>query len=236
MARYNIGITDVTCYGDLYCVAGWDVDDDCMVRPEPAVANPAVEPSRFWNARFAGPGTIFSVGNIVSLDASKPPKTFPFPHATEDRLVTGGSQLSVVKSLTDAKLAKAVAGSVSCSLQDIFDGHLVRASSGKAYVPANIKTNSLGAIEIHPSQIAFYEEVTPAGKRRLRATIDQDGVEYDLSVPADLARTRFLTAGVAALQSDAEACDLVHVRVGLCRPFQAMPNACYAQVNGVLFL
>ncbi|MCX5512851.1 hypothetical protein C3941_02845 [Kaistia algarum] len=236
MAIYNLCITDVTCYGALYCVAGWDIDDGGMVRPEPPGADPAHEPSRFWDAQYAGPGKIFAVGNIVRFDASGPPNSFPFPHATEDRIVKAGSQLQIVKSLSAAQLVEAAADSVSESLQDVFEGHLVRAHSGKAYVPANIKTNSLGAIEIDPGRITFHEDVTGAGKRRLRAVVDQDGVGYDLSVPADLARTRFLTAGLDALQADANSCDSIHVRVGLCRPFPDIPDACYAQVNGLYFL
>ncbi len=236
MAIYNLCITDVTCYGALYCVAGWDIDDGGMVRPEPPGTDPSHEPSRFWGAQFAGPEKICAVGNIVRFDASAPPKSFPFPHATEDRIVTAGSQLKIVQALSPAQLVEAVADSVSASLQDVFEGHLVRAHSGKAYVPANIKTNSLGAIEIDPGQITFYEEVTDAGKRRLRAVIDENGVDYDLSVPADLARTRFLTAGVGALQADANSCDTIHVRVGLCRPSPNIPDACYAQVNGLYFV
>lgn len=236
MATYKLIITDVTCYGTLYCVAGWDLDDGGMVRPEPPGANPNAEASRFWDAQYVGTGKTFSVGNVVSFKASGPPDTFPFPHATEDRVVIAGSQLAVIKQLTDAGLAEAVSDGVASSLQEVFDNTLVRAHSGKAYVRADEKTNSLGAIEIDPDQISFYEDVTAGGKRRLRAIIEQDGLGYDLSVPADAARTRFLAGGVAALEADAKASDLIHVRVGLCRPFPDMPHACYAQVNGLYFL
>jgi hypothetical protein len=87
MATYQIVVTDVTCYGSLYCVAGWDLHADCMIRPEPPRANMASEASKFWDGRFAGPGQFFSVGNVVRFDAAPPPANFLFPHATEDRIV-----------------------------------------------------------------------------------------------------------------------------------------------------
>jgi hypothetical protein len=103
-------------------------------------------------------------------------------------------------------------------------------------VAAGERVCSLDAIDIEPDQIRFSEQVTSAGKRRLRAVIEEDGVKYDLSVPADAARARFLAGGVAALEGDANASDRIHVRLGLCRPFAAMPDSCYVQVNGLYFL
>jgi hypothetical protein len=41
---YRIIVTEVTNYGNLYCVAGWDLEQNAMVRPEPA-------PASFWDAR-----------------------------------------------------------------------------------------------------------------------------------------------------------------------------------------
>jgi hypothetical protein len=234
MGIYQLSITEVTCYGNLYCVAGWDIDNGGMVRPEPADATPDNEASRFWRAYHVGAGRTFAPGNVVRLVASGPPKNFPFPHATEDRIVTRGTPMRVLRRLTPKQLTATAQNSVSNSIQAVFNGHLIRASSEKAYVPAGARTNSLGAIEIKPRQIRFYEEAVASGKRRLRALIDQGGVEYDLSVPADAARTRFLAGGIAALLAEANASNLLHVRVGLSRAFADAP--CYAQVNGIIFL
>jgi hypothetical protein len=235
MTTYELIITDVTCYGNLYCVAGWDVANGCMIRPEPPGANAAAEASRFWNAEWVGAGKFFSVGNVVRLDASAPPQNFPFPHATEDRLYVQGPNSTVLRQHTLTQLAQTVRAGLSDSLAETFGGELVRANSGKAYVPAGTPTCSLDAIEVTPDQISFYQD-SPSGKPRLRAVITQDGVNYDLSVPADAARARFLAAGLATVEADAQASNLVHIRLGLCRPFAAMPNACYAQVNGLYFL
>lgn len=236
MPTYALIITDVTRYGDLFCVAGWDVNNGGMIRPEPPTANAVAEASRFWSGQYAGPGKFFAVGNRVRFDAAMPPANFPFPHATEDRVLIAGNHSAVLGQMTVAQMVQAVAAGVSASIDEAFGGQLHRAYSGKAHVTAGTQTCSLDAIEIDPASISFYEDSPAPGKRKLRAKIDQGGVEYDLSVPADAARTRFLAGGVAALEADAQASQSVHVRLGLCRPFAAMPNSCYAQVNGLYFL
>lgn len=98
VATYEIIVTDVTCYGSLYCVAGWDRLTGQMIRPEPPGANAADEASRFWNAGYAGPGKTFAVGNVVTLIATDALPDFLFPHATEDRIVDMGKVRGDVKS------------------------------------------------------------------------------------------------------------------------------------------
>ncbi len=56
VATYEIIVTDVTCYGSLFCVAGWDRLIGRMIRPEPPGANAADEASRFWNSGYGGAG------------------------------------------------------------------------------------------------------------------------------------------------------------------------------------
>ena len=101
MTQYDLIVTDVTSYGDLFCVAGWDRLSNCMIRPEPPGANVAIESSRFWSGQYAGPGRAFDLGNVVRFSAAPADPSFPFPHATEDRLVDLAQSLSapVVGSL-----------------------------------------------------------------------------------------------------------------------------------------
>jgi hypothetical protein len=207
-----------------------------MIRPEPPGANTAVESSRFWDGRYAGPGRVFSVGNVVRFDATDPPPDFPYPHATEDRIVVTGTTLAVCGQLQLPQIALAVARGVSSSMPRAFDGALVTSRSNKAYVPAGQVVRSLGAIEVAADQINLYEESYRGGNPKLRAMIRDGNLWYDLSVPADAARSRWKTAGLAALQADLRASGRVHVRVGLSRPFAAMPDQCYAQVNGLYLL
>jgi hypothetical protein len=236
MPIYEVIITDVTCYGPKYCVAGWDVNRGHMVRPEPPGANNNFEASRFWDARHAGQGKLFDLGNCVRLEAAPPPADFPYPHATEDRIVVDGSQPALIQRLRLEQVRSAVRPSVSASIRATFDGTLVRSHTRKAYVRAGERVHSLDAVEILPADIGFFTEKNSKGIEKLRALIRENGVEYDFSVPADAARNRLLAAGLEALRSDASASKVIHVRLGLCRPLAAMPDRCYAQLNGLYFL
>jgi hypothetical protein len=236
MATYEIIVTDVTCYGDLYCVAGWDRLSNLMIRPEPPGANAKIESSRFWNDQFAGPGKVFSVGNLVRFIASPALPDFLFPHATEDRVVDLSTQIEILDNLNLPKVAEEVTGSVSSSLEVAFDGALIRPASQKAYVLVGEKVRSLGALELAPSQIIFFENRYDAAKPKLRARVTVGGNTFDLSVPADAARNRWKSDGLAGLRADLRASRRIHVRTGLSRPFSAKPNDCYSQINGVYFL
>jgi hypothetical protein len=236
VVKYKIIVTDVTCYGDRFCVAGWDPGARAMIRPEPPGADPAIEATRFWDWRFAGPGKFFSVGSVVEFDASPPPPDFPFPHSTEDRIVDWAQPKQTLRNLDNAQMVQAVAAGVSPTMMAAFDGALIREVSGKAYVPTGSPVRSLGAIEVAAKQISFHEESYQGNKPKLRAYLTHDGRIYDLSVTADAVRTRWKAAGLAGLQADARESNRVHVRVGLARPFAGKPNECYSQVNGACFL
>jgi hypothetical protein len=236
VTTYEIVVTDVTCYGSLYCVAGWDRLSGGMIRPEPPGATARMESSRFWGAQLAGPGKVFSVGNVVRFVAAPALPDFLLPHATEDRVVDLASGIQVLGYLSAPQLAAAAAAGVSASLDAAFDGGLVRPPSRKAYVPTGHRGRSLGAIEIAPTDIIFFENDFDPTKRKLRARVTVGGIVYDLSVPADAARTRWKAGGLQALRADLNASNRVHVRAGLSRPFSARPNECYSQVNGVYFL
>jgi hypothetical protein len=236
MTQYELIVTDLTCYGDLFCVAGWDRLSSRMIRPEPPGANAAVESSRFWNSQYAGPGRIFDVGSVVRLVASPALPDFAFPHATEDRVVVISQPMNVVGNLGLPAVAAEVAGSISSGLEVAFDNELIQPSSGKAYVLAGKRVRSLGAIELQPSKFRFYENNFDPNKPKLRAMLTVGERTFDLSVPALAARTRWKSAGLTGLRADLKASNRVHVRVGLSRPFSAKPNDCYSQVNGVFLL
>ena len=237
MADYKIIVTDVTCYGSLYCVAGWDRNTHRMIRPEPPGASTANEASRFWDVRFVGPGKLFDLGCIAEFYAADPLPDFPFPHATEDRIVDMTRPRRSVERLDMPQIVQAVAAGVSPTLEDAFDGGLVRvAGSRKPYVQVGHVGRSLGAIELAPRQIAFQENTFDPSKRKLRANLSVGGLRYDLSVTAEAVRARWLAGGLSALRADVEASKRIHLRVGLSRPFRDKPDQCFLQVNGVYFL
>jgi len=202
-----------------------------MIRPEPHTTLAASEASRFWGDAYVGAGKVFMLGNLVQFESSRPPASFPFPHATEDRLVVNNA-IQLLSHWSQPQILAAVAGGTSNSLSAAFGGHLVRANSGKAYVPALQNTKSLGAVDIGAGQIEFYED-SSTGKRRLRAHVTDQNATYDLTVPAWAGRTKFLAGGPQAVQADANNSTSIHLRVGLARAFADAP--CYAQINGLYF-
>jgi len=236
VATYELIITDVTCYGSLYCVAGWDRLTGRMIRPEPPGASATNEASRFWGSDYAGPGKTFAVGNVVKFDATDALPNFLYPHATEDRIVDTSKPMTVTQTLSNAELVAAVSPGVSSTLSEVFDGALVRASSRKAFVPTGNAGRSLGAIEIPPTDITFFENDWDPNKPKLRARVTSNGLIYDLSVPAESMRSRWKSAGLASLRSDITASNRIHIRAGLSRAMPSRPDECYSQVNGVILL
>src|SRR2546430_1970731 len=81
MAAYHLLITEVTNFGKLRCVAGWDLDREKMIRPEP-------HPTGFWQADKIAPAGKFEVGKTASFIGTKPNPATGYPHMTEDRVVT----------------------------------------------------------------------------------------------------------------------------------------------------
>jgi hypothetical protein len=233
VAIYEILITDVTRYGSKFCVAGWDLGRSKMIRPEPSGARAEYEASKFWDGELAGSGKIWSVGNVVRFEASKPVPDFGLPHATEDRVLADGSKLQVLKTLTLNDVAKAARASVASDIPEAFGGGLERQGNGKASVPAGFKGPSLGAVELKAEAIHLHEN-TWEGKTKLRANINDGSHSYDFSVPAEALGDRWRAVGLKKLQAEVQSCGRVHVRVGLARAWAQ--NPCYAQVNGLYLL
>lgn len=188
-----------------------------------------------WDSTVAGPGKAFDVGNVVGFSASAAPANFPFPHATEDRILDNVGSIHVKQSVALNQVAAVTAAGVSATLEAAFDAGLTRAPSGKAYVQDGHVGRSLGSIEVYPNQLSLFVGTNVYNaKQQLRANLLIGGATYDLSVPADAARSRWKQSGVGAVVADMQASQKIHIRLGLARPFAG--NPCYAQINGLYFL
>jgi hypothetical protein len=219
---YRVVITDVTDYGDLHCVAGWDLSSERMVRPEPA-------PQSFWPGANVGPGQIFWPGHIVEFEGDLP-RGQPLPHATEDVVVRRGT-LQRVDRIGMADLASEIAGSVNADLETLFAENLVLNGSS-AHVPAGSNCRSLGAIEIDRASLRF-SETNWNGRRKLRGLIEgaEVGGAMNFGITATRYRAAFLSEGLAAASALLSANGRIHVRIGLSRPFAARPDECFVQIN-----
>ena len=79
MPAYQVLVTDITNFGDLRCVAGWDLDRSKMIRPEPS-------PGGFWPASKIAPNGPFGLGKVAKFVATEPSRATDYPHRTEDRV------------------------------------------------------------------------------------------------------------------------------------------------------
>src|ERR1700676_3110774 len=146
MAQYRLLVTEITNFGDLRCVAGWDLDRSQMIRPEPF-------PGGFWSSDKTAPGGPFELGGTVQFVATKPNPSTEYPHLTEDRVVAG--EIAVAASLEDKAAKKLLRGVAYSSLDALFDNNLV-IDGEKAYVPVGAHCRSLGGL-IVPTKAAVVE-------------------------------------------------------------------------------
>jgi hypothetical protein len=235
MAIHKLLITDITAFGDLYCVAGWDQERQSMIRPEPPDTNANSLATRFWNNNYVGPDKVFWVGHVVQFEATTAPKTFPYPHATEDVIVRPSTMIQQLERLTLEQTAAYAAGSVSETIEQAYDGGLAKTNSGLAFVPRGYKGRSLGALQTDHTSFEFWEKTYPGKAPKLRVLTELNGQQYDLPVTDFAAHTIWRGQGLVALQERADAASGSHTRLGLSRPFAAQPDACFVQVNGLYF-
>lgn len=222
MARYRILITDLTEFGSLRCVAGWDLERNTMIRPEPA-------PAAFWQATRTGADQPFNPGHIVEFDADRPNPPTALPHANEDRVVSGGIQL--VQRLGIEAFQETLGEIGSEGSEEVF-GDPVEFANNKAYVSAGVDHASLVGLNIDRDDLAFTEDVFD-GERKLRALLTLQNRVVNLSVAAMDLKVQYRASGVDEVSAMFDEVDRLHLRLGLARPFDGQPDRCYMQVNGV---
>lgn len=223
MAKYQLLITDVTNFGDLRCVAGWDLKRDKMIRPEP-------HPTGFWPADKIAPAGKFEVGKTVSFEGTMPNPVTDYPHMTEDRVVT--SEVAAGPILKAAQVKELLREAAFESLDEIFDGNLV-VDGQKAYVPVGAKCKSLGGL-IVPAKGATIESYNNfQGKQRLRLCFRDGTTHLAPNLTSTKAYVAHAEGRLDEVNSKIAKADNLLLRIGLARGFPAVPNRCYLQVNGL---
>lgn len=225
MPRYRLLITDLTDYGDLRCVAGWDLDRGKMIRPEP-------RPGAFWQGAATGAGQAFFPGQVVRFDADVPNPPTEYPHRTEDHVVQG-----------DVHLIERLAGEdFRNHLENIADdaaavlGSPVEIANGKAYVPLGTNHRSLVGINVARTELTFWEDQYGEEPPKLRGLLATQALSLNLSITSSDLRDRYRTGGLASVSEHFADGERLHVRLGLARAFEAQPNRCYMQINGIYIL
>jgi hypothetical protein len=215
-------ITDVTeMGGENYCVAGWDVTANRMVRPLPNGSN--------WSTTLLREHGILA-GRRIRAEP-KGASNGIFPHRTEDTAIDPGS-IEALEGVFSDWLGDS-APHVAADLETGFASHLkwnkvwngVR--QGVHTLP-RAQCGSLVAVRIPKANLSFSEVF---GK--LKATVNDGSAHYQLTVSSKVLKEAWRTGGLDTVSNVLPTRAELHVRVGLARPFDEPPK-CYAMLNGVL--
>lgn len=226
MADYRLLVTEITNYGDLRCVAGWDLDRSKMIRPEP-------HPKGFWQSGQTGPNGPFKLGATVHFSAKKPSPNTDYPHLTEDRVVIG--DVSAGTRLGSGAARELLRDAAFNSLEDLFDGNLV-IDGDKAYVPVGAQCASLGGL-IVPAKGAVVESYRNyKGQQRLRLRFRDPQQLLAPNLTSSKAYEMHAAGEIDQLNARISKGRELMLRIGLARGFQGVPDRCYMQVNGLKIL
>ncbi len=216
-------ITDLTeMQGGNFCVAGWDGAGGHMVRPLPDGRN--------WTAGLlrehrVAPGATLEVSPTGRPDQSR------YPHRSEDTLVDGARIRRLDAPPVDWLGEDAPPAGMT--LAAAFDGHLhhgdVRGNVRHGvHVPADLPVHSLGALTLPRSLVRFAVDFD-----RLRLILNDGEGQYSLAVSSLALKTAWRDGGIDAVKKALPRSHLLHIRVGLARPFGQPPDKCYVMVNGI---
>lgn len=226
MAEYRLLVTDITNFGDLRCVAGWDLDRSKMIRPEPF-------PGGFWHSDKTAPSGPFELGGTVQFAAKKPHPMTEYPHLTEDRVVTG--EITVAAPLEDRAAKKLLQSAAFNSLDDLFDSKLV-VDGDKAYVPVGAECPSLGGLVVPAKRVAVESYHNFKGKQRLRLRFRDPNYSLAPNLTSTKAYEIHAAGEIDELNMRISKASKLLLRVGLARGFPEVPDRCYMQINGLSVL
>lgn len=227
MQKFRLLITDLTNYGTLRCVAGWDLDRNAMVRPEPS-------PAGFWQQTACGRGKPFAPGNIVALEAALPSPRTDLPHLNEDRVVK--SAIALERTLAGDEFVAALKATNVVDRKSAFAAP-VKIENGKAYVERGTNHPSLRGLQLNSDHLSFISEHFGDKPEKLRVLIQlPNSATLNLSVAANDLRNAFQRAGLKGIKGLFAGSRNLHVRLGLARGFGQFPDRCYMQVNGIYAL
>lgn len=217
---FRIVVTEVTLYGKLRCVAGFDLGSRRMIRPEPAAGE-------FWPAIVCGSNTTFHPGHVVGFEGDQP--NTALPHRAEDIVVRGEPRREGV--LAPDAFRRVLAGAAVLSPDVVFQG-LLRFDGHKAYAPAGADCGSLAGIELRAEDLQLAERRFE-GQVKPEAHLPLGGHLLHLAIAAKDIKQAHQRNGLDAARSILADADRLHMRLGLARPWHEHPDQCYLQVNGI---
>jgi hypothetical protein len=216
-------ITDLTeMQGGNFCVAGWDAAGGRMVRPLPDGRN--------WTAGLLARHAVLPGATVEVHPVGRPEKS-RYPHRSEDTLVDRDRICRFEAAPVDWLGEDAPPAGMT--LAAAFDGHLHHTDlrggvRHGVHVPADLPVHSLGALTLPRSLIRFATD-----HEKLRLMVNDGEARYSLAVSSLALKTAWREGGIDAVPRALPKSHLLHIRVGLARPFGQPPDKCYVMVNGI---
>lgn len=218
----RVVLTDVTfMHGARICIAGWDIDNSCMVRP--------LLSGSHWTTNDVVRNGLFT-GRVVEFQRNPAGNPGDYPHRTEDAFVA--RDFNVVGQMSDAEVHQLISGALTNNLDRYFqfDTH-----AAKRYVVDGKHVPSLGGIVV-PSRVLRFWEDQWQDRRKLRCRVSLPGIQiFDFPVTSLYVREEWRIGRLPALEHTIANRDQVHLRVGLARGLPRNGQmVCYAQLNNML--
>lgn len=216
-------ITEVTeMQGGNFCIAGWDAAGGRMVRPLPDGRN--------WTMGLIERHAVFPGASVDVHLVGRPDKS-RYPHRSEDALVDRDRIRRLDAGPIDWLGEDAPPAGMT--LAAAFDRHLHHTDlrggvRHGVHVPADLPVHSLGALALPRSLVRF---VVDFGK--LRLMLNDGESRYSLAVSSLALKTAWRAGGIDGVVRAMPKSHLLHIRVGLARPFGQPPDKCYVMVNGI---
>jgi hypothetical protein len=218
----DVLITDVTEMGEsTYCVAGWAIDEKRMVRPLPDGSN--------WPSALLEQHSIVA-GKLIRVERKLAPNGI-FPHRTEDMPIDQASIKASNGVFSDWLGASApiVAQNLEAGFADQLKWNKVwnEVRQGVHTLP-RAKCASLTSVQVPKANLVFSQPF-----ESLKATLNDGSASYQLTVSSKVLKEAWRAGGLASVNDALPQRGVLHVRVGLARPF-GDPLKCYAMLNGAL--
>jgi hypothetical protein len=216
-------ITDVTEMDNgNYCVAGWCVQQNRMVRPLPSGAN--------WTAPMLAAHGI-APGATIDVQPTGARGSGAYPHRTEDTPISpvGVRLVSPGPALWFGHNAPPTAGTLGEAFQDHVQCNSIwNGCRQGVYVPVGIEARSLWAVTVRRDRLSFVEVF-----EKLKAILNDGLASYRLAVSSKALKEAWRHGGLAAVNQVLPRAGNLHVRVGLARALGDPADNCYVMVNGV---
>jgi hypothetical protein len=222
---YRVLVTDITNFGELRCVAGWDLDRSKMIRPEPS-------PGGFWPASKVAPNGPFELGKVAKFAATEPSRnSTDFPHRTEDRVVVG----PIAAGAPPENHEKMLRDAAFASLSALFEENLV-VTGHKAYIKTGTRCRSLGGLVVKAKGVKIETYNNYKNKQRLRLNFSDGTLSLAPNLTSSKAYSYVAANKLGIVNTNISKASELLLRIGLARGFPEYPDRCYLQVNGLSIL